>query len=185
MVLGGLLCAVQVLDTLLPLRWVRTQFVLGAWWQPMSAQLVHLGWTHALLNALALVLLLSALRPWLAARILGLATLGGAVGVAAVLLLDTQCATYAGASGALHGLWAGSAWALLRDTSDISQRRGARHLGTGLLVALVLKLLVQRWGGGWTVLTEGPVYLPAHEAGALGGLALVALVAALRPAQAP
>lgn len=179
------MAAAQVLDARLPLRWVRAEFLEGAWWQPFTAQWVHLDGLHAFFNAAALLLMLGALAPWLHARVLALAGLGGVLGVASVLLLDGQCAQYAGASGALHGLWAGAAWALWRRPGPLPQ---ARWLGALMLAAVVVKLMVQRladaasvgWLGAW------PVYLPAHEAGALGGLLWVGLGArwqALRAAQ--
>ena len=171
--LVAVMAVAQALDAQLPLRWVRMQFLEGAVWQPLSAQFVHLGWQHALLNGVALELLLYALTPWLAARLLGLAGLGGVLGVATVLLLDARCATYAGASGALHGLLAGAAWALWRG-------QGAPHtvrLGGLMLVALLAKLAVQRLADGATsgLLPGMPVYLPAHEAGAVGGWLVVGL----------
>lgn len=170
--LVGLLLIAQVLGAQLPLRWVRTQFLAGAVWQLLSAQLVHLGWLHALLNGVALALLLFALVPWLAARTLTLAGLGGMVGVAAVLLGDPRCATYAGASGALHGLWAGAAWALWHKPGAT----GLSRWGAAMLVALLTKLAVQRLVDGPSLgLFAGmPVYLPAHEAGAMGGWLAVA-----------
>lgn len=182
--LVGVLLVAQALDAQLPLRWVRTQFLAGAAWQLLSAQLVHWGWPHALLNGLALVLLLYALVPWLAAGELALAGLGGMLGVAVVLLGDTQCATYAGASGALHGLWAGAACVLWRKPGAT----GLSRWGAAMLVALLAKLVVQRLTDGATLglLAGMPVYLPAHEAGAVGGWLVVALAACwqrLRSAQ--
>lgn len=173
--LAGVMGIAQALDAQLPLRWVRVQFLEGAVWQLLSAQLVHWGWLHAWLNGVALLLLLYALAPWLAARVLALAGLGGTLGVAAVLLLDAQCARYAGASGALHGLWAGAAWALWRKPGP----PGACRLGAAMLVALLVKLAVQRLADGatWGLLAGMTVYLPAHEAGAVGGWAAVALAA--------
>lgn len=171
--LAIVLVIAQALDAHAALRWVRAQFLAGAWWQLLSAQLVHLGWLHALLNGLALVLLLYALTPWLTARLLGLAGLGGMLGVAAVLLMDAQCATYAGASGALHGLWAGAAWALWRGQGAPNTVR----LGALMLVALLVKLVAQRLADGATLglLPGMPVYLPAHEAGVAGGWLVVGL----------
>lgn len=140
----------------------RSVWAQGAWWQPFTAQWVHLGWGHGLGNVLAFVVLWALLRPRLPAHHLLSVHAGGWVGVAAVLLWDAQCQYYAGASGALHGLWAGAAVLLLL--------YGPRNGGAALSALLLLKLLLPwLWPG---VLPDPgfPVYHPAHVAGALGGL---------------
>lgn len=140
----------------------RSAWALGAWWQPFTAQWVHLGWVHWLGNVLAFVILWAVLRPRLSARSLLSVHAGGVVGVAAVLLWDAQCQYYAGASGALHGLWAGAAALLLL--------RGLRSWGAALIALLALKLLLPWLGPGVLPDPGFPVYHPAHGAGALGGL---------------
>jgi rhomboid family GlyGly-CTERM serine protease len=160
---------------------VRAEFLAGAWWQLLTAQWVHLSWAHGLANAAALVVLLLAFGGLLAPRWLVAAGVGGHLGVAAVLSLDAGCAWYAGASGALHGLAAGAALALLLQRPDqATGRLPTPWLGAGVLIALVIKLLWQHGTGaapGWLGV---PTYTPAHEAGALGGLVAVALLHALR-----
>ena len=146
----------------IPLQFQRSAWAQGAWWQLFTAQWVHLGWEHWLGNVLAFVILWAVLRPRLSARSLLLVHAGGLVGVAAVLLWDAQCQSYAGASGALHGLWAGAAVLLLL--------RGPCAWGATLMALLALKMLLP-WLWPSVLPDPGfPVYHPAHVAGALGGL---------------
>jgi rhomboid family GlyGly-CTERM serine protease len=154
---------------------VRTEFAAGAWWQLVSAQWVHLSWPHAGVNLLGLLVLLVVFHGLVPSRLQLIAFVGGHVGVAAVLALDANCAYYAGASGALHGLLAGCALCLILQ---------ARKLGWAVLAGLFTKLVWQHTTGdatapGWLGFAT---YYPAHEAGAVGGLAAVALVRGLRPA---
>lgn len=154
---------------------VRTEFAAGAWWQLVSAQWVHLSWLHAGANLLGLMVLLVVFHGMVSLRLQLVAFVGGQVGVVAVLALDANCAYYAGASGALHGLLAGCALCLVVQS---------RKLGWAMLAGLVVKLVWQRATGdieapGWLGFAT---YYPAHEAGAVGGLVAVALVRGLRPA---
>jgi rhomboid family GlyGly-CTERM serine protease len=170
------------------LRFSRTAYESGAWWQLLTSQWVHLSGLHAAVNALALLLIASACARFVRTRdqIVGLA--GGCIGVALVLAFDPDCAYYAGASGALHGLLAGNAvhmlWGreLTKWPSDAQAAAGrssalARGLAVVILGAMALKLWVQGSakalaGENWLGL---PVYLPAHEAGMAGGVILVLL----------
>jgi len=168
----------------------RVAFDGGAWWLVLTAQWVHWGWMHAAVNALGAVVLLLAFRGLVMARLQWAALLGGTVGVAVVLVLDTGCAYYAGASGALHGLLAGGGLGLLISAPPHHARSHARSRGVGavVLLGLAVKLALQRWHGdplapGWLGFAT---YYPAHEAGAVGGLLSVLLVhtfARWRPAQ--
>ena len=173
------------------LRFSRTVYESGAWWQLLTSQWVHLSGLHAAVNAMALLLIASACSRLVRTheQIVGLA--GGCIGVALVLAFDPDCAYYAGASGALHGLLAGNAVHMLwgRDKTDwpseaqaASGRSSAlaRGLAFVILGGLVLKLWVQGSakalaGESWLGL---PVYHPAHEAGMAGGVILVLLVLA-------
>lgn len=162
------------------LRFERLAFTQGALWQPLSAQWVHLNLPHALANAVAAVLLCWLLTPWVPPRRQLLALLGGFLGVALILVLDTRCAYYAGASGALHGVLAGAA------LHGLVRRGPLQYAGAGLALLLAAKLYWELAGdhvaSGWLGI---PVYYPAHAAGAAGGvLALLAgmLLVHLRPA---
>ncbi len=159
---------------------VRSAYAAGAWWQLVTGQWVHFGFLHALANGVAMATVLFILHGWVGGRQQAWALLGGYAGVAVVLAFDPYCATYAGASGALHGMLAGGAAGLLLDGPRLAQsqwRRG-RLLAVVLLAGLGAKLLVQHLaanplGAGWLGVAT---YHPAHEAGAAGGI-IVALLA--------
>lgn len=167
----------------------RTVYASGAWWQLWTSQWVHFGGLHAAVNATSLLLMLWAMRGWVAGALQCAALAGGYIGVAMVLALDPACAYYAGASGALHGFWAGNAVALLWGPRTPLQRpHGVRWLGGAMLLAMVLKLWLQQCGVNgaypWQTLDplfgtfdgpQFPVYDPAHFAGAAGGVAAVLL----------
>ncbi|CAM3451355.1 rhomboid family intramembrane serine protease [Polaromonas hydrogenivorans] len=182
------------------LRFSRPSYAQGAFWQPLTAQWVHLGAWHASGNALAFALIVVASSYWVRWPLQMLALLGGYAGVAAVVALDPDCSYYAGASGALHGLLAGNAVSLafavrpLRRPAgegghslDAPSPRWRLGLGAALLGAMALKLWLQSGGafegapGRWSF----PVYQPAHCAGALGGIGLVVMALAWRAVAAP
>jgi membrane associated rhomboid family serine protease len=179
----------------LSLRFDRSAFTNGAWWQLMTAQWVHWGMAHALANGVACASLMVMFYGWVPVVLQGMALAGGLVGVAVVIALDPQCAVYAGASGALHGYFAGAALALCWDGAQAakltpSTRRLRRIVGVSLLALLLIKLWAQRQGGSmWTAELSGylgaaypavQIYTPAHWAGAVGGLFAVAAYLAVR-----
>jgi rhomboid family GlyGly-CTERM serine protease len=163
-------------------QFVRDAYRAGARWQLLTSQWVHFGFAHAAVNALALVVMLLAFQALVPGRRQALALLGGYAGVALVLAMDPACATYAGASGALHGMLAGNAVSLLSARqSQAEAGTRSRVLGVALLFGLSVKLLVQQWVGdpsaaGWLGF---PTYHPAHAAGSLGGLLAVVLAQAV------
>jgi membrane associated rhomboid family serine protease len=188
--LGVLLLAALQLIPHAPdvLRFERSAFDRGVLWPLLTSQLVHLSLAHAALNALALLLSLGVWSRWISLRyqLTGLA--GGALGVALLLVFDTDASYYAGLSGALHGLWAGNAIMLMApprpDTGEESAHDARPLAATRLhgvnrqcvvaliLAALVIKLWLQ--GGdsperlsGWL---HVPLYHPAHWAGLVGGM---------------
>lgn len=170
---------------------VRVAYSAGAWWQLGTSQWVHFGWQHATLNMLAMVLMLWAMQGLVAAGLQCAALAGGYSGVALVLALDPACAYYAGASGALHGFWAGSAVALLVGPPPAQQHvRALRWLGVAMLLAVLVKLWMQQRGvdgpdawspwaflGGAAADTGFAVYHPAHFAGTAGGMGAAGLYA--------
>lgn len=160
---------------------VRAAYLRGAWWQLFTAQWVHWGYRHAAVNAAAMVVVLLIYHQWVAGRLQCAALLGGYIGVAVALALDPHCTVYAGASGALHGLFAGCALGLLFSTHATAAglpRHSRRVASVLLLMGLGVKLLVQHQAAtasepGWLGFAT---YYPAHEAGALGGLLAVLLL---------
>jgi membrane associated rhomboid family serine protease len=160
---------------------VRSDYLRGAWWQLLTAQCVHFGYLHAVVNAAAMLVVLLVYETWVAGRVQCVALLGGYSGVAVALALDPHCTAYAGASGALHGLFAGCALGLFFSThaTVAGLRRHHRRVASVLLLAgLGVKLLVQHLSAtasepGWLGFAT---YYPAHEAGALGGCLAVLLL---------
>lgn len=182
------------------LRFSRPSYAQGALWQPLTAQWVHLSAWHASGNALAFALIVVASRHWVRWPLQMLALLGGYAGVASVVVFDPDCSYYAGASGALHGMLAGNLLSLA--LADRAWRRPAGEgdhgatapwpgwrlgLGAALLAAMALRLWLQSRGAleGAPSAWGFPVYQPAHYAGALGGIALVAAALAWHAVAAP
>lgn len=147
-------------------HFARSSYEAGAWWLLFSAQWLHLNTWHAAMNAIAILALPLAFGTLVPMRWQWAALLGGHIGVAWVLALDLRCATYAGASGALHGLLAGNSSYLVCTARGNLRIAG---LGWALLLGLVLKLWLQRASGS----AEQAIYYPAHEVGALGGIVVV------------
>lgn len=177
------------------LRFTRSGYAQGAFWQTVSSQWVHLSPWHAASNALAFLVIVLASGFWIRWPLQVLALCGGYAGVAVMVALDTNCSYYAGASGALHGLLAGNAAAMVWAGPSLGSPAGAagpaarvaaayraRLVALAVWGGMALKLWWQAGGtpqapgGGWGF----PVYYPAHVAGALGGIGLVLLVLAAR-----
>jgi len=177
------------------LRFYRPDYESGALWQLLTAQWVHLSGWHAAGNVLAFLAIVVASAFWLRWPLQVLALCGGYAGVALVIAFDPDCRYYAGASGALHGLLAGNAVAMLWTGGLRKQSAGrpllpqgeaspraARHIAIAVLGLLAFKLWLQadRAGVAASVAWGFPVYQPAHIAGALGGMSLVLGVLAAR-----
>lgn len=133
-------------------------------WRLISGHVVHLGASHMLLNLIAFTVLKllfeGLLRPvqWLS--ITALSVLGIDVGL---LTLSTGVDWYVGLSGVLHGIAAGGALELARDS---------RLTSFALLAAIVAKLAFEQLYGPMpfsAISSGGPVVVDAHLYGAIGG----------------
>lgn len=154
------------------LRYDRQGLAAFQWWRLLSAHLVHLGWQHALLNTLGLILLwLLFARDFSPRRWLWILALSVATIDAGLWFLRPAVQWYLGASGVLHGALAAGACAMYR--------RG-EGMGALLLLALVVKLLYEQQLGGSLFLHGLPLVADAHVFGALGGL-----IGAFTPRDAP
>lgn len=165
-------------------QFARSTFAAGAWWQLVTSQWVHFNFLHAAVNAVAMALMLVTFERLVDARIQLVALVGGYVGVALVVALDSTCSYYAGASGALHGFFAGNVVALLlAQRHPVGERSQLLRLGGVVLLAgLIAKLMVQSVSEdssavSWLGFTT---YHPAHQAGAAGGAVAVLLALAWR-----
>lgn len=149
-------------------------------WRIVTGHLVHVGWRHALINALALVVVARLFAPDLGVR-RQLATLAAsALAVSAALAwLYPAIEWYRGLSGALHGLYfAGAVTWLLSEP-----RRSVRSLWlpTTLVAGGWIKVALEHPVAGSVAQAEwlGAAVVPqAHLAGAVCGTLLGALFAA-------
>lgn len=127
------------------LRFSRQALEQGEWWRLFSAHFVHLGWTHAVLNMLG-VLLCCALAPGLFNRHVWVKTGALALCVGALLWwISPGVPNYVGLSGVLYGLFAlgllPQAW------------RGDRL--ASLALAATAAWMLWQWGMGPSAVEEG------------------------------
>lgn len=161
----ALATALQVTGLQNALRYDRIQIDAGQWWRLLTANLVHLGWMHLLLDGAALVLVWLLLghrfRIWQWLLIAGLSMLGVGAGL---YLFDPRLVTYVGLSGMLHGLYAAGTVALARRDKPLA-----------LICALLLagKLAWEQCCGPDPFTAEligGAIVVNAHLYGAITGL---------------
>ncbi len=149
------------------LRYERQAVLEGQVWRLLTCHLVHLGWSHLLLNLTAGALVAAVLRSFAFARVLLPAALGVGLGL---LLLSPGVGWYVGLSGVLHGLLACGAFA-----AGLAGNWG----GWGALALLAVKLAYEGlWGPfpGSGNLAGGPVVLESHLYGTLASLPLAPLL---------
>ncbi|MGB4346008.1 MAG: rhombosortase [Burkholderiaceae bacterium] len=159
----AVLCLLATMQYLLPetasaLIWQRGSLQQGQWWRLLTGHLVHLSPRHLLLNLSGLLLICELWWGSLLLSELLTMLLLCASGVSVLLwLLEPGLLWYAGLSGVLHGLWAGSAGA-----AWLQGGRWFSGLACGLLV---IKLV---WPA--EAVAGMPVISVAHLCGALCGL---------------
>jgi rhomboid family GlyGly-CTERM serine protease len=159
----------------LALRYDRAAVVAGEWWRLASAHVVHLGWRHALANAAAWLLVFWVGQSVGSAGGWMLLSLTSAAGVDTGLLWAyPEVGWYVGASGMLHGLFAGSAC--------LAVAGGDAGRGALMLALLAAKLGWEAAGGGvpQAAAFEFPVLHEAHWLGAGGGIAGAMVLLAAR-----
>ena len=170
-----LVCAVLLLPELggewarAALRYERAAVAGGQWWRLITAHLVHLDPEHAVLNSLGLVLMWSLFardygpRRWLAIVMATFAAID-----AGLYFHDTNVDWYVGASGALHGVMTAGTLAHVR-RGDLD--------GWILAVFIIVKLTYEQLSGALPFSQSGvPVVVNAHLYGALGGVAMAAIM---------
>lgn len=170
--LGGLFAA-----ALMPLlRYDRLALANHEWWRLVSAHLVHFDLQHGVLNAAALVL-----TAWIVGRRTAIAewlllAAGSLIAVDLGLYwLSPDIDWYVGASGLLHGLFAGGALILALRWRDL--------MGGVMLLLLAGKLAYEHLSGGTSLFMDGAgfaVVTEAHLYGAAGGLATALGILAAR-----
>jgi len=170
--LAVLAVLLQVFGFEIPLRYGRTEILESAeWWRVLTGNLVHLGFSHLLLNlsGLALISLLvghaMSVRQWV---FIGLCSMLG-VGVG-LLAFNPELGWYVGLSGALYGLLLAGA---------IAEFSNQKFFACALAAITVGKIIWEQiYGAAGTseALTGGTVIVDAHLYGMLaGGVAALAL----------
>jgi len=178
---AALILLLQAMPGIIPALEYRRTALPSQPWRLLSGHLVHLNWTHALLNAGAWLVLARLFMPQLDAKRQLLSVALGAASVSLGLAVGYPAIEwYRGASGALHALFFTGATVAL--AASMRQRSWPAALPPLLLVA-----------GGWTkVALEFPrgsatpyaewlaaTTVPqAHFLGAVAGTALGLLLAA-------
>jgi len=144
------------------LRYQREPLAQGQWWRLLSAHLVHLNWTHALLNCAGLVLLWILFAREYTPRRWACILLASIVAIDAGLwFLRPLVEWYVGSSGVLHGALAAGALSMYR------RRDGT---GAAVLLLLIVKLAYEQRGGTSLFASDLPLVADAHVFGVLGGL---------------
>ena len=146
------------------LRYSREGVQQGAWWLLMTGNLVHLGWSHLILNLAGLFMVWwfyddeFSVPEWL-----WIFVVSGLFVTVGLYFLDPELIWYVGLSGLLHGLFiAGGIRLLGRDT----------RFAVMLLALFAAKLTYEQTVGslpGTTDMAGGPVVVNAHLYGSIGG----------------
>lgn len=162
--------ALQALNLADSLRFDRELIAAGDWWLLLSANLVHLGWNHWLLNCAGLLLIYMlfgedfSVAFWLALLVFD--------SIALALCLywfKPDLYWYVGLSGSLHGLFAAGLYAEWRRSKGF-----ALLLGGALLAKLIWEQLYGAMPGSAEA-AGGPVVVEAHSYGALWGVVWMCL----------
>jgi rhomboid family GlyGly-CTERM serine protease len=162
------------------LAYRRAAVLEGEIWRLFTAHLVHLGWAHWAMNALAWAVLWLVFAERLARPCLVAVGLLAALAVGLGLLWGTpQVDGYVGLSGMLHGVFAAAGLWTLRERP---------WPAVALLLGLAAKLGWEQFHGASAAsqaLVGAAVIVDAHVYGALGGAVAAALCMAARPLTAP
>lgn len=150
------------------LRYDRAGLMAGQWWRLLTGHIVHLGFEHAALNCLGLILMWALFaRDYKPAQWVIIALASMAAIDAGLWLRDSTTAWYVGSSGALHGVMTAGTLAHLR----------RRDLDGWLLAAFIIVKLTYEQSAGALPFAEGEgVVVDAHFYGALGGAAVAAFL---------
>lgn len=146
------------------LRFQRSAILDGEFWRLLTGHMVHLGWSHLLMNLMGGALIWALVggslitNAWL--LLLFCCGLFDSLGL---LLLNPEVHWYVGFSGVLHGLFiAGSLAGVLVGRRD----------NLLLLIAVIAKLVWEQVAGplpGSEAAAGGPVVVDAHLYGAIAG----------------
>lgn len=161
----------QATDLVTLLRFDRVAILDGQWWRLISGNLVHLGWSHLLLNVAGLAIICylvgHALSIWQWLFIFVLCLLGVGVGL---LAFNPELSWYVGLSGVLYGLLIAGA---------IADFPANRWISALLVVYTVGKIGHEQFYGAATaseLLAGGKVIVNAHLYGMISGFVAVVVV---------
>lgn len=181
---AALTLLLQAVQAVPPALEYRRDLLLEQPWRLISAHVVHINWTHALVNAGAWLVLARLFEVHVNAKQQLLCLVGGGLSISiALALLYPSIAWYRGASGMLHALYFAGAIVQLADALHRRSRRTAL-LAAGLLAGGAMKIVLELPRGAFTPYAEwlGAATVPqAHLFGALSGATLGLLFAANRP----
>ncbi|MBA3581936.1 MAG: rhombosortase [Gammaproteobacteria bacterium] len=154
--------------------WSRPAIIDGEYWRLLTGHFVHLGWRHALLNSIALVLITCL---WIQDVPNPKASIWFASLVFCMLIVSLgmwwwlpHLQWYVGLSGALHGLLISGVLLSIR------QRPYANSF---LLVGVLAKLVYEHQQGAMSATSAwigGAIITEAHLYGAIGGLLFFVLL---------
>ncbi|MEM7292717.1 MAG: rhombosortase [Pseudomonadota bacterium] len=165
----------QLFGDPLSLRYQREALPLPDWWRFLSANFIHLGWSHWLLNMCGLALVQALVGYRFSASIWCAVILVSCLGVSGGLFaLNPKLSWYVGFSGALHGMLAAGA---LADTVSSAGRQ--KLFGMVILACVASKLLWEQLVGslpGSASAAGGPVVVDSHLYGAVAGILAAATV---------
>ena len=151
-------------------RYHTTEIKSGEIWRLITGNLVHLSWSHTLMNLLGLGLIWGLFWDCFSPKQWLLVSISSGLSVClGLLILNPELVWYVGLSGILHGLFLAGAVGGIR--------RGDRR-EIILLVAIVGKLIWEQVYGalpGSADMAGGPVVVDSHLYGAIGG-AMVGLL---------
>lgn len=150
------------------LRYQRDAIFAGEWWRLLTGHIVHLGWSHLVLNVLGLGLVWALVGHAFSLRIWWWLVVSSLLGISYGLLLWLPgLMWYVGLSGLLHSLLlAGSLQQALRGDRE----------GIALLLIVLAKVSWELWQGplpGSREAAGGEVVVQAHALGCLSGALFV------------
>lgn len=149
------------------LRYQRDAILAGQFWRILTAPLVHLNWSHTLMNVGGLIIIWGLFGQVIANRAWVFITLGCALAISSgLLLLNPEVSWYVGLSGILHGCFTAGA---------IAEWRTHKQTCIVMLLLVCSKLLWEQMFGslpGSAETAGGKVIVDAHLYGAITGLAL-------------
>ena len=153
------------------LRFEREAIMGGQFWRLLTGNLVHLGWSHLLLNLAGLGLIWALLGQALSPRAWAITSIVCALGVSlGILWLNPNITWYVGMSGVLHGYFAAAALGAHQITP------GTRALMLGLLSAKLLWEQIYGSLPGTTAAAGGNVIVDAHLYGAGTGIVIGGII---------